>query len=36
MSAAGDAADVAVAGGLFEWVWGGVRAVVRLMVRTFN
>lgn len=36
-SAAGDAAaDVAAAGGLFEWVWRGVTAVVRLVVRTFN
>ncbi|WP_105967943.1 hypothetical protein [Streptomyces geranii] len=34
--AAGDAADLAVAGGAFEWAWRGVRAVVRLVVRALN
>lgn len=36
-SEAGDAAaDIAKAGGLFEWIWRGVTAVVRLVARTLN
>ncbi|WP_369031606.1 MULTISPECIES: hypothetical protein [Streptomyces] len=34
--AAGNAADLAVTGGLFEWLWHGVRAVVRLVVRALD
>ena len=31
---AADAADLASAGGLFGWLWRGVKGVVRLVLRT--
>ncbi|MEU9200894.1 hypothetical protein [Streptomyces sp. NPDC048332] len=34
--AVADAADIAVAGGLLNWIWRGITALVRLVLRTVN